>query len=132
MLEHAVHRAAMLTPRNRVVVVATAHHRCYVEECLGPASPELVLLQPDQRDTAPGIIFPRRTSPSESTRGRGCAPVGPLLTTGPAVHAGSRRGNVVVHVELQPTGDSARRRSNGSRTRIRVAQPRCATGSLWR
>jgi len=57
MLEHTVHRAAMLIPRNRVVVVATAHHRRYVEECLGPASPELVLLQPDQRDTAPGILF---------------------------------------------------------------------------
>jgi mannose-1-phosphate guanylyltransferase len=58
MLEHAVHRAAMLIPRSRVVVVATAHHQRYVEECLGPASSELVLLQPDQRDTAAGILFP--------------------------------------------------------------------------
>jgi mannose-1-phosphate guanylyltransferase len=58
MLEHAVHRVAMLIPRTRVVVVATAHHRRYVEECLGPASPELVLFQPDQRDTAPGILLP--------------------------------------------------------------------------
>jgi mannose-1-phosphate guanylyltransferase len=41
-----------------VVVVATAHHQRYVEECLGPTSPELVLLQPDQRDTAAGILFP--------------------------------------------------------------------------
>jgi len=32
MLEHAVHRAAMLLPRNRVIVVATAHHRRYAEE----------------------------------------------------------------------------------------------------
>ena len=58
MLEHAVHRAAMLIPQSRVVVVATAHHRRYVEECLGPAPPELVLFQPDQRDTAPGILLP--------------------------------------------------------------------------
>jgi mannose-1-phosphate guanylyltransferase len=58
MLEHAVHRTAMLIPRTRVVVAATAHHRRYVEECLGPASPELVLLQPDQRDPAPGILPP--------------------------------------------------------------------------
>ena len=58
MLEHAVRRAAMLIPRTRVVVAATAHHRRYLEECLGPASPELVLFQPDQRDTAPGILLP--------------------------------------------------------------------------
>ena len=58
MLEHTLHRAAMLIPRSRVVVVATVHHRRYVEECLGPASPELILLQPDQRDTAPGILLP--------------------------------------------------------------------------
>lgn len=59
MLEHAVDRAAMLIPRSRVVVVATANHwRYYVEEYLGPASPKLVLLQPDQRDTAPGILLP--------------------------------------------------------------------------
>jgi mannose-1-phosphate guanylyltransferase len=48
----------MLIPRSRVVVVATAHHQRYVEECLGPTSPELVLLQPDQRDTVAGILFP--------------------------------------------------------------------------
>lgn len=58
MLEHTVHRATMLIPRSRVVVVATAHHRRYMEEYLGPASPELVLLQPIQRDTAPGILLP--------------------------------------------------------------------------
>ena len=58
MLEHAVHRAAMLIPRSRVVIVATAHHRRYMEEYLGPASPELVLLQPIQRDTVPGILLP--------------------------------------------------------------------------
>ena len=57
MLEHTMNRAAMLIPRSPVVVVAVAHHRRYVETCLGPDSPELVLLQPVQRDTAPGMLF---------------------------------------------------------------------------
>lgn len=48
----------MLTVRNRIVVVATAHHRPYVEGCLGSKSTEYVLHQPWPRDTAPGLLLP--------------------------------------------------------------------------
>ena len=110
-LQHGVHRAAMLIPQIRVVV-ATEHHRRYVEGGLEPAAPGLVLFQSDQRDTASGILLPLANRALFGyIRGRGGAPVGPLRPTGLAVHAGRRLGRAVSYGEFQPTSSRARHRA---------------------
>lgn len=57
MLQHTIHRASRLIPRSRMVVVGTEHHRAYMEASLGAAPSEWILLQPFQRDTAPGLLL---------------------------------------------------------------------------
>ena len=58
MLERTMQRARLLIPSERLVVVGTAHHRRYMFQSLGKRPPGLVLFQPCNRDTAPGILFP--------------------------------------------------------------------------
>ena len=58
MLERTVRRAGLLIPMNRIVVIGTTHHGPYVFRSLGNKPPGSVLLQPANRDTAPGILFP--------------------------------------------------------------------------
>lgn len=58
MLERTVQRARLLIPSQQLVVSGTAHHRPYLSQSLGNTSPGSVLLQPVNRDTAPGILFP--------------------------------------------------------------------------
>ena len=58
MLERTVRRARLLIPSRRLVVSGTAHHRPYLFQSLGNRPPGSVLLQPQNRDTAPGILFP--------------------------------------------------------------------------
>jgi mannose-1-phosphate guanylyltransferase len=58
MLERTVRRAGLLIPMERLVVIGTAHHAPYLFRSLGNKPPGLVLLQPANRDTAPGILFP--------------------------------------------------------------------------
>ncbi len=58
MVGHTLHRAEMIIPRERLVVVATARHRPYVFSALGDRPPGTVLLQPVGRDTGPGILLP--------------------------------------------------------------------------
>ena len=58
MLERTVRRAGLLIPRERLVVIGTLHHGPYMFRSLGNKPPGSVLLQPANRDTAPGILFP--------------------------------------------------------------------------
>ena len=58
MLERTVRRARLLIPPQQLVVSGTAHHRPYLFQSLGNTPPGSVLLQPANRDTAPGILFP--------------------------------------------------------------------------
>lgn len=58
MLERTIRRARLLIPPERLVVSGTAHHNSYVIRNLGTPPPGTVLLQPANRDTAPGILLP--------------------------------------------------------------------------
>ena len=56
MIEQAVRRAETIIPRKRLVVVATAHHRRYVFDAVTARPPGTILIQPANRETAPGIF----------------------------------------------------------------------------
>lgn len=58
MFQHTIDRAAMLTPWERVVVVAGRHHQREVWTQLDDRAPGLTLLQPANLDTAAGILLP--------------------------------------------------------------------------
>ncbi len=58
MVEHTLRRAEAIIPRERLLVVATAHHRRHVFASLAARPPGTVLLQPAGRDTGPGILLP--------------------------------------------------------------------------
>lgn len=58
MLERTIRRARLLIPSERLIVIGTAHHHPYIFQCLGTSPPSTVLLQPANRDTAPGILLP--------------------------------------------------------------------------
>ncbi|WP_455242159.1 sugar phosphate nucleotidyltransferase [Petrachloros mirabilis] len=58
MLERTIRRAGLLIPMEQLVVIGTAHHGPYMFRSLGNNLPGEVLLQPANRDTAPGILFP--------------------------------------------------------------------------
>lgn len=57
MLERTIRRARLLIPAKRLVVIGTAHHHAHIFRSLGPSPPGTVLLQPANRDTAPGILL---------------------------------------------------------------------------
>jgi len=58
MLERTVRRARLLIPSRRLVVSGTAHHRLHLLQSLNGRFSEALLLQPRNRDTAPGILLP--------------------------------------------------------------------------
>jgi mannose-1-phosphate guanylyltransferase len=58
MLEQTIRGARLLIPPDRLIVSGTAHHHPHILQSLGTSPPETVLLQPINRDTAPGILFP--------------------------------------------------------------------------
>jgi mannose-1-phosphate guanylyltransferase len=58
MLEQTIRRARLLIPSERLVVIGTAHHHPHIFQSLGHSPPGTVLLQPTNRDTAPGILLP--------------------------------------------------------------------------
>jgi len=58
MLERTIKRARLLIPSERLVVIGTAHHSAHIVRHLGTTAPGTVLLQPANRDTAPGILLP--------------------------------------------------------------------------
>ena len=57
MVEHTVQRAESIIHPERLLVVATACHKPYVDATLGSRPPGTVLLQPIGRDTGPGILL---------------------------------------------------------------------------
>ncbi|WP_455379400.1 sugar phosphate nucleotidyltransferase [Petrachloros mirabilis] len=58
MLERTIRRAGLLIPMEQLAVIGTALHSRYMFQSLGSNPPGSVLLQPANRDTAPGILFP--------------------------------------------------------------------------
>jgi mannose-1-phosphate guanylyltransferase len=58
MIEQTLRRAETVIPRRRLVVVATAHHRRYVFDAVTARPPGTILIQPVNRETAPGILLP--------------------------------------------------------------------------
>lgn len=58
MLERTINRARLLIPPERLVVSGTVHHDPYILRVLGTPPPCTVVLQPANRDTAPGILLP--------------------------------------------------------------------------
>jgi len=58
MLERTIRRVRLLIPSERLIVVGTAHHHAHILRSLGSSPPGTILLQPANRDTAPGIVLP--------------------------------------------------------------------------
>lgn len=58
MLEHTLARVERLIPRTRVLVIVSARHRAEATPQLADWPHENVIFQPDNRDTAPGILLP--------------------------------------------------------------------------
>lgn len=58
MVEHTVQRAETIMPPEHLLIVATAHQREHVAATLGNRPPNTILLQPEGRDTGPGILLP--------------------------------------------------------------------------
>ena len=94
MLERTVRRAQLLIPSRQLVVSGTAHHRPYLFQSLGNRPPGTLLLQPMNRDTAPGILFPLihilKAAPPGTRRD---LPLGPLCPAGPTPHAHRQSGS---------------------------------------
>ncbi len=57
MLERTIRRARLLIPSSRLVIMGTAHYASYIYRSLGASEPHSVMLQPVNRDTAPGILL---------------------------------------------------------------------------
>ena len=58
MLQHTLDRVERLIPRERLLVVVSADHRAEVEAHLSSWPVENIIVQPANRDTAPGILLP--------------------------------------------------------------------------
>jgi mannose-1-phosphate guanylyltransferase len=58
MIQHTLDRAEFLIPPGRVVVVVNRDHEKEVREQLASRPPGTVLFQPQNRDTAAGVLFP--------------------------------------------------------------------------
>jgi mannose-1-phosphate guanylyltransferase len=58
MLEETLARAEAVTSPNRVMVVVADHHRRWWEAPLWPLPPENVIVQPENKGTAAGLLLP--------------------------------------------------------------------------
>lgn len=60
MLEHSFHRAEMLIPREQIFTVVSRDHLKYprVQQQLAGRPSGTVVLQPENKDTAPGVLLP--------------------------------------------------------------------------
>jgi mannose-1-phosphate guanylyltransferase len=58
MFQESVDRAGRLVPRDRLLAILTRRHRPWAFAQLRALQPENVLVQPENRETAPGILFP--------------------------------------------------------------------------
>lgn len=58
MLDHALRRAKRLISPNHLFVIITDAHLRYAQEELHDRSPEMLIVQPCNRETGPGILLP--------------------------------------------------------------------------
>lgn len=58
MVEHTLHRAEMVIPPERLLVVMLDHQRPYASASLARRPPETIIVQPCARGTAPAILLP--------------------------------------------------------------------------
>src|SRR5260221_7273806 len=58
LLEETLWRAESVTQRRRMVTVVAAQHRRWWEAPLWSAEPENVIVQPENKGTAPGLLLP--------------------------------------------------------------------------
>lgn len=58
MLQHTLDRVATVIPRHRILTVITRDHLKRAREQLQGWPPELLVIQPRNRETAPGILLP--------------------------------------------------------------------------
>jgi mannose-1-phosphate guanylyltransferase len=58
MLRQTIHRAERLVPPARLLTVITHPHLPYAQEELSDRALDTVLIQPCNRETAPGILLP--------------------------------------------------------------------------
>jgi mannose-1-phosphate guanylyltransferase len=60
MLEHTLHRAEKLIPRDRMFTVINEAHLSFpeVEQQISKRPPRTVVIQPENRETAPGLLLP--------------------------------------------------------------------------
>lgn len=58
LVEETVLRAETFLPPEQVLVVGTEHHLPYLLECLGQRPPGTILIQPESRGTALGVLLP--------------------------------------------------------------------------
>ncbi len=58
MLQHTLDRVATLIPRDRILTVITRGHTELALKQLRTLAPEQLLIQPCNRDTAPGLLLP--------------------------------------------------------------------------
>ncbi len=58
LLRHAIFRASTTVPWNQIVVVVAAAHRRFFEPELRDIPPANILVQPENRGTAPGLLYP--------------------------------------------------------------------------
>jgi mannose-1-phosphate guanylyltransferase len=58
MLQYTLDRIERLIPRKRILIVVSRHHREEVAQQLASWPAENIVFQPENRDTAPGILLP--------------------------------------------------------------------------
>ena len=58
MLTHTIDRAERLIPPERLLTIVNRQHLQYTHTQLNDRPPRTVIIQPDSRDTAPGILYP--------------------------------------------------------------------------
>ncbi len=58
MLRHTWDRALRMVPPERILTIITAGQECYLEEEAASGAPGTVLIQPENKETAPGLLLP--------------------------------------------------------------------------
>lgn len=58
MLRHTIDRAERVIPRNKLMTVVNRHHLPYAADDLSDRPSHTIVIQPSNRETAPGILLP--------------------------------------------------------------------------
>ena len=58
MIQHTIDRVTSIIPKENILIVVDATHHQEVQSQLGDLSPDTILYQPFNRETAPGIMLP--------------------------------------------------------------------------